>query len=123
MILQEILKIESANTKSINLFKEGIFWRVYQHSAYSFTKQIKDLKVQKKFYKNVNSVVVCVGLPDTILAQIEALSQSKGLRFEKSAEQCIILGFEPDNGFEDGFQSFPLFQKTNSYNKMLKKNK
>jgi predicted nucleotide-binding protein (sugar kinase/HSP70/actin superfamily) len=38
----------------INLFKEGIFWRVYQKSAYAFTQQIKNLKVMKKLFKIVN---------------------------------------------------------------------
>ena len=106
MTVKEILVIESANTGSINLFKEGIFWRVYQKSAYFFTKQIKDLKVLKKFYKNVNCEVVYAGFPDTILPQIEALSQSKEFKFENHNEKhCSISGVEIDNDFEQWFQS------------------
>ena len=40
MTVKEIIAIESANTSSIILFKEGIFWRIYEKSAYFFTKKI-----------------------------------------------------------------------------------
>lgn len=73
MTIKEILEIENGNKACINLYKEGIFLRVYQKSAYFFTKQIKDLKVMKKFYKNVNCEVVYAGFPDTILSQIQEL--------------------------------------------------
>jgi hypothetical protein len=116
MLIREILKIENTNTTGrINLFKEGIFWRVYQKSAYLFIKQIKDLKALKKFYKVVNSEVVYAGFPDTILPQIQELAQSKGLQFEKSNEKhCRISGIEVDNGFEQWFQSLAVFRKINS---------
>ena len=74
MIISEILKIENANTGCINLFKEGIFWRIHQQSAYLFIKHVKNLKALKKFYKNVNREVVYAGFPDAILPQIQALS-------------------------------------------------
>ncbi len=110
MTLKEIIEIENANKNSINLYKEGIFWRVYNQSAYYFVKHIKELKALKKFYKNVNCEVVYAGFPDTILSQIEALSQSKGLQFEKcgalslskgNEKQCSISGVDFDNGFEE----------------------
>ena len=113
MTISEILKIEDANTGSINLFKEGIFWRVYQKSAYLFTKYIKELKVLKKFYKNVNREVVYAGFPDIILPKIQELAQSKRLKFERCNEKhCNISGFDADNGFEEWFQSLTLFQNT-----------
>ena len=92
MTIIEILKIESVNTGCINLFKEGIFWRIYQQSAYLFIKHIKDLKALKKFYKNVNREVVYAGFPDAILSQIQALSHSKGLKFEKYVDNYSISG-------------------------------
>lgn len=102
MTIKEILVVENANTDKINLFKEGIFWRVYNQSAYYFVKHLKELKVMKKFYKVVNIEVVYAGFPDTILPQIEALCQTKGLKFKKCNEShCSISGFEPVNGFEE----------------------
>ena len=75
MTIKEILEIENANADMINLFKEGIFWRVYQKSAYYFVRHIKELKVLKKFYEIVNCEVVYAGFPDTILPQIQELAQ------------------------------------------------
>ena len=110
MIISEILQIESANTGCINLFKEGIFWRIHQQSAYLFIKQIKNLKALKKFYKNVNREVIYAGFPDAILPQIQALSHSKGLKFEKHADshRYTISGlpaielFSPEAGAKFG---------------------
>jgi hypothetical protein len=39
MTVKEILEIENANTGSINLFKEGICWKVYEKSAWRFVKK------------------------------------------------------------------------------------
>jgi len=102
MTIKVILEIENANTDMINLFKEGIFWRVYQKSAYYFVRHIKELKVLKKFYKIVNCEVVYAGFPDTILPQIQELAQSKWFKFEKCNEKhCAVSGVAVDNGFEE----------------------
>jgi hypothetical protein len=42
MRIGEILKIENANTGSINLFKEGICWKVYKKSAWRFVKNMRE---------------------------------------------------------------------------------
>ena len=42
MKVKEILEIENANTGSINLFKKGICWRVYEKSAWRFLKNIRE---------------------------------------------------------------------------------
>lgn len=108
MTISDLLKIEDSNTSCINLFKEGIFWRVYQASAYSFTKHIKDLKLLKKHYKIVKREVVYAGFPDTILPQIQALSKSKELLFEQHSEKhCSISGIDIDTGFQEWFESVP----------------
>jgi len=115
MTLSQILEIENASNCRINLLKEGMFWRVYQKSAYLFIKQIKDLKAIKRFYKVVNREVVYAGFPDTIFHQLKALVESKGFKLEKSDEKYyIVLGIDGDNGFEQWFQSLAVFQKINS---------
>ena len=42
MKIAEILEIENANTGGINLFKEGICWKVYEKSAWRFVKNIRE---------------------------------------------------------------------------------
>jgi hypothetical protein len=128
MTIKEILAIEKENEAGelllktpttangndapepcINLFKEGIFWRVYQKSAYAFTQQVKNLKVMKKLFKIVNCGVVYASFPDSILSQIEALSISKGFTFKKCTEkQYRISGIAEDTGFEEWKNSIEL---------------
>ena len=63
MKIEEILRIESTNTDSIIMFKEGIFLRAYEHSAMRFTEYVAEFKVFKKHYKVVNSEVCYLGFP------------------------------------------------------------
>jgi hypothetical protein len=41
MSIQEITTIEDRNTGEVHLYKEGIFWKTYQQSAYLFTLEVK----------------------------------------------------------------------------------
>jgi hypothetical protein len=52
MGIKNILELEKENQQII-LHKEGLFIKVYERSAYLFTKNIKEYKLTKKFYKNV----------------------------------------------------------------------
>lgn len=63
MKIEEILRIESTNSDSIILFKEGIFLRAYERSAMRFAEYVADFKVFKKYYKIVNSDVCYLGFP------------------------------------------------------------
>ena len=63
MKIEEILSIESENTESVILFKEGIFLRAYERSAMRFTEYVANFKVFKKHYKIVNADVCYLGFP------------------------------------------------------------
>ena len=63
MTIQE--KIAYSNkvpSKSIHLWKEGVFWIAYEQGAYQVWK-LKKYKVTKKFVKVVGMDVVSVGFP------------------------------------------------------------
>lgn len=45
------MELEVANHDKLLLFKEGIFWRLYERSAYRCIKEIKPLKVTKKLLR------------------------------------------------------------------------
>ena len=59
MKISEIVKREE-NNKDIILHKEGMFWRAYEYSAYTFVKNIKQYNAKKKFIKKVNSDIVFI---------------------------------------------------------------
>ncbi len=52
MAISGILELEKDNTQII-LHIEGLFVRVYDRSAYLFSKHIKAYNLSKNFYKNV----------------------------------------------------------------------
>lgn len=47
------LSQESANTDCIYLYREGAFYKVYEHSAYLFVKHIEPFMVKKRPVKSV----------------------------------------------------------------------
>jgi hypothetical protein len=51
MRIVEVLKIEENKEKQVLLFKEGMFWRAYGHSAFLFSQHIKAYNLTKKYYK------------------------------------------------------------------------
>lgn len=67
MSIQEILDLEKNNTNSIYFFKEGIFYRCYERSAFRFVKHIATYKFIKKHFKNVGQDVVYIGFPTAML--------------------------------------------------------
>ena len=58
MSISEILKKEATNIGDIILFKDGIFWRAYERSAYLFTTHVKPYQLTKRYFKNVGCEVV-----------------------------------------------------------------
>ena len=65
--LQEILLKESGNTDTIYFYREGVFFKAYEHSAYLFVKYVKPFMVKKRFVKSVNQEVVSIGFPTNSL--------------------------------------------------------
>lgn len=61
--LQEILRIESENSDKIHFYREGVFYKAYEQSAYLFVTHVKPFMVKKQFVKSVNREVVSIGFP------------------------------------------------------------
>lgn len=79
MGILEIVKAEIDNTE-ITLYKEGIFLRAYEHSAYLFVNQIKEYSITKKYYKNAKQEVVYIGFPQNSFSNIENCPATKLLK-------------------------------------------
>ena len=92
MKISYILQIENKNKCSVFLYKEGLFWRAYERSAFLFIKNIKEYQTTKKYYKNVKSEVVYLGFPHNILSQILEIVKNKTIN--KEDNQIIIKGFQ-----------------------------
>ena len=67
MTTEEKLSIENDNTDRIICLREGMFWKLYERSAFLFSKQVKALKPTRKYFKGSGEQVVSIGFPDTSL--------------------------------------------------------
>ena len=65
MSIKEIRDIESVNLDTIYLYREGLFWRAYEVSAFLFVTYIKEYRAIKKYYKVVQDDVIYVGFHHT----------------------------------------------------------
>ena len=63
MTHKEILQRESSNTDLIHLYKEGLFWKAYEQSAYLFAHNIATYKVKSKYDKKTRQDIIYIGLP------------------------------------------------------------
>ncbi len=70
MKLIDILTLESANEGAIHLYKEGVFWKAYQQSAYLFHTQVYAYQVKLKHVKCVAKTVASIGFPDSSLQHL-----------------------------------------------------
>jgi len=60
-------KLDRETGRKIFLYKQGVFWTAYEHSALILS-WLKPLKISFRFVKTVNQQVISVGFPDTTLA-------------------------------------------------------
>lgn len=64
MTSKEFLEAEAHNDKNIILYREGLFWKAYERSAYAVCTQVKPLKAIKKRLKSLDGEeIVSIGFP------------------------------------------------------------
>jgi copper chaperone CopZ len=70
MTVKEKIEQEVNNENAIYLLKEGIFWRVYNRSAMRLVNNLKPLKINRKYIKNVEQDIFYCGFPETVLDKL-----------------------------------------------------
>lgn len=91
--IQSITLKEEDNFSFIHLYKEGIFWKAYDHSAYLLCTQVRKLKVSRRVVKSCGGrVVSSVGFPivhqeQTLPASLAIVSSSDNLLTLAAPEQ------------------------------------
>jgi hypothetical protein len=53
----------SSDVSKFTLFKEGLFFKIYNEDAMLFEKHVRNYKINCKFIKNVGSKVYSIGFP------------------------------------------------------------
>ena len=61
MTSKDFIEAEAGNNGSIILYREGLFWKAYEKSAYAVCTQIKPLKAIKRRLKSLGGGDVFIG--------------------------------------------------------------
>lgn len=65
MTFSEILSREENNRNTVYLYKEGIFLKAYERSAYLVYMNIHEFKVSRRYVKSVNQEIFSLGFPES----------------------------------------------------------
>lgn len=67
MLLKEKLSRETGN--QIHFYREGMFWKLYNQSAFNFSQRVKQYLLKKKYVKELKQPIVTMGFPDVVLKE------------------------------------------------------
>ncbi len=107
MTTKEIFSAEIANTDKIILYKEGIFYKAYEKSAYAFVLRLNPYVTKKKFIKVISSYVVSIGFP---MSSLDKFGDKIEI-VERSDERIVIKTESIDSTeFETWKESLPIHE-------------
>ncbi|WP_335973284.1 hypothetical protein [Gaetbulibacter jejuensis] len=81
----------SAQPKKVYLFKEGLFYKLYNQNAMWFTNHIKAYNVNSKFVKTVKQNVYSIGFLQLALVYNECLNS--WLTYSSKKRSILLLRF------------------------------
>lgn len=92
MTSRDFITAEASNTDRIVLYREGLFWKAYERSAYALCSQIRPLKPTRKVLKVLDGGdLISVGFPaaseSAFLAGLE--------RLEVASDRLIVAAPQP----------------------------
>ena len=71
MTFHEIISNESQNEDSISLYREGMFMKAYERSAFFAHTLIHEFKLSKRYIKTVNMDVISLGFPKSLASSTQ----------------------------------------------------
>lgn len=114
--ISSILSREIHNLHCIYFYREGVFYKAYERSAYLFVKHVRSFQVKKKFIKNVGNEVVSIGFPTNSIGNYFSQSSIK----EDDNEVKVELDTELDPlEFASWKKSIELTSETNKKSKSV----
>lgn len=81
-----IVEQESQNTSEIRLYREGLFWKAYERSAYAFYTRVKPFKLTKRYVKLLSDELVSLGFP---ASQLTVLFPADRISLQTDEQVCI----------------------------------
>jgi hypothetical protein len=87
MTIEQIVKVESDNTDKIYLYREGLFLKAYNRSAFLFLKYGRSYEAFRKSYKVVGGEVAVLGFPSSLLSSLTF----EGCGLEQADEDFVVV--------------------------------
>lgn len=112
-------KVEQAtNNNILVLNKEGLFYKLYNKHAMYFTQHIKLLKIQCKWFKNIEQHVFIVGFPASSFENLKDKLQDLNITVEKDSLSENIKLFIPEKIVDQVYLNWVSKQNTIKVNKI-----
>ncbi len=98
--IKDIIAKEDTSVNIIKLYKEGIFYKAYEYSAYLFVQQIRSYQVKRKYSLQLKRDLVSIGFPVASFSSLELPENSSlletefGLELKLSEESLDLSAFE-----------------------------
>ncbi|MDY0388459.1 MAG: hypothetical protein RBT65_15320 [Methanolobus sp.] len=89
----------------IVLFKQALFCKVYEESAWQFCMLIKAYKPIKQYVKKVKKEIVSIGFPVSVLANITSLAKEKSFEISQPDNEGVIR-ITTNGSFEGSFEEW-----------------
>lgn len=82
MTSQDFIRTEAANTDRIILYREGLFWKAYERSAFAVCSQVRAFKTTKRALKTLGGGhLVSIGFPaaseNAVCGALECISREQ----------------------------------------------
>jgi hypothetical protein len=107
----EIYQLEQQNDGKVYLFREGMFYKAYERSAYLLCTRVQPFKVSARPLKGLNEPLISVGFPMASLEKFSAGMNREGGVLGQESSLVLQMSSLPDlSGFPAWKASFPLTQ-------------
>lgn len=104
-------KIERESPEMIRIYREGMFWKLYNRSAFHFFQLIRPYLVKKKYMKGLQAEIVSMGFPHSVLEDMLTRLEDVSVSLEKNEEEITVWLSEPQTGYEEWFGQYSCEEK------------
>lgn len=101
MLLKEKLSREKGNR--IHFYREGMFWKLYNVSAFNFSQRVKQYLIKKKYVKELKESIVTMGFPDVVLKENLKRLESFTEKVDVSEKVVEVVLKEELPGYQEWF--------------------
>lgn len=113
----DLLEEKKGDDSEILLFKEGIFMKLYNMSAYLFHRYIKSYKVKNIYYKSTDKTYLSIGFPSEILPKLleeNNLSIIREKGYFSIKDKMLSVDTQKYKEFENKYQESETITRSNT---------